>query len=393
MITTMLAVMPGIAGAARAMAPTSGPDAPGWRMMRTPAFSPAGELTAVAAITPRRAWAVGNVFTGPGKVDGAIEAWNGRTWRIALATSSGIVSFHDVAAAASDRAWAVGSSGPSPLAYRWNGRRWASASLGLPASGLFATVAARSRAGTWGAVATSSTEARVVRWSGRSWRQVGATLQVPGGAGSGNDLTVTSVAILSRTDVWVGGFESFLISFKPPVTGDAPLAYHWNGHTWKTVTIPLTKPNTLGSVARIRVVNGHLWAVGSQSLFAGSAEPLLAELRRGAWRALPVAPPIPFPSVLTDVAADGRGGMWVSGNIVSGPALGVLERWNGTRWVSGGLLPPGGPAHPSTMDAVGALAQVPLTRIVWAAGDLSEGSGAGWPQPLVDVTGLIRRRG
>jgi hypothetical protein len=388
----MLAAVLGISGTGRAAVSASGPQAPGWRTVRSPAFKPAGEFTAVAAASPKRAWAVGDVFTGPGKEDGAIEGWNGRVWRVELGTSSGTVSFHDVAAAGPNRAWAVGSNGTSPLAYRWHGRRWALAIAGLPVSGLFAAVATRSRDGTWGAVATDSADAQVVRWSGNAWQPVGATLQVPGGAASGNQLTVTSVAILSRTDVWVGGFESFLVSFKPPVTGDAPLAYHWDGLAWKTVTIPLTGANTLGSVARIRVVNGRLWAVGSQSQLAAPPEPLLAEWRHGAWSDLTAAPSIPFPSVLTDIAGDGRGGMWVSANIVIGPALGVVDRWNGARWVSGGLVPPGGPANPNITDAVGALAQVPLTPIVWAAGDLSKGSSADWPQPLTDVTGLARRR-
>jgi hypothetical protein len=346
----------------------------------SPAFKPTGELVAAAAGTTGQAWAVGDVFPSASHSNGVIEHWDGRSWAVALATSSGTVRFHDVAAAGPFRAWAVGDNAGAPTAYRLSYGRWIRATAGLPTSGSFTAVADTHLAGAWGAVQifTSPPAAEIVHWSGGAWHKVGATLLAP----AGNALTVNSVAIQEPSDIWVGGYEYFRTA---GFTEQAPMAFHWSGTAWTPVVLPLTGQNQFGFVTRLRAVNGRLWAVGTQSIFAGPAEALMDEFSNGKWTAI-TKQPGPFPVGLTDVSGDGQGGVFVSASPLAGPPVGELWEWNGASWVSGVLAPPGGPANPNISDAVTGLAHVPGTPVTWAVGQLSE-TGPGWPQPLIDRTG------
>jgi hypothetical protein len=371
-----------LAASAGALASASSPAAasPTWKTVPSPAFKPTGELVAAAAATTRQAWAVGDVFPSAGHSNGVIEHWNGQHWTIALATSPGAVSFHDVTTAGQFGLWAVGDNLAAPTAYRLSDDGWMRATAGLPASGSFTAVADTNLAGAWGAVRifTSPPAAEIVHWSGGAWHQVGATLLAP----AGNALTVNSVAILGPRNVWAGGYESFQTA---GFTEQAPMAFHWNGAAWTPVFLPLTGQNQFGFVTRLRAVNGRLWAVGTQSIFAGPSEALMDEFSNGKWTAMTKLPGA-FPVGLTDVSGDGQGGVFVSASPLAGPPVGELWEWNGASWVSGVLAPPGGPANPNISDAVSGLAQVPGTPVVWAVGQLSD-SGPGWPQPLIDRTG------
>jgi hypothetical protein len=130
-----------------------------------PSPNPAGHLTeinvsAVAASSPRNAWAVGNFNASNGNAGTVALRWNGRSWKLVSSPAPGSGPLLlGVAAASAANAWAVGS-------YRVG----------------------------------SVDKTLIVHWNGRAWRQVASP-----GAGDGSQLT--SVAASSGESVWaVGSF-------------------------------------------------------------------------------------------------------------------------------------------------------------------------------------------
>ncbi len=81
-----------------------------WRLQASPDTSLANELAGVAATSSHDAWAVGQPF---GLGQAAVERWNGRAWH-SHPTSDGELS--GVAATSSRNAWAVGTNGTDTLA-------------------------------------------------------------------------------------------------------------------------------------------------------------------------------------------------------------------------------------------------------------------------------------
>jgi hypothetical protein len=98
-----------------------------------PSPTPGGGTTlfGVAAVSARRAWAVGLTGQGTSLTKTLILGWNGTAWKKvpspAPRASSGL---YGVAATSAGRAWAVGSTTNSSrkrsrtLSLRWNGRAW-----------------------------------------------------------------------------------------------------------------------------------------------------------------------------------------------------------------------------------------------------------------------------
>ncbi len=112
-----------------------------WKAQRSPAppMPPAGngtgqgvELTAVAAASPRNAWAVGYTSTaiddsGDLRAQSVIEHWNGKGWRLQPSPDTSTTNvLLGVAATSSHDAWAVGQPygiGQAAIEH-WNGRGW-----------------------------------------------------------------------------------------------------------------------------------------------------------------------------------------------------------------------------------------------------------------------------
>ncbi len=86
-------------------------------------------LSAVAAVSPDMAWAVGDFTIGP-FAQALILGWNGRRWRqVASPGPAGVPStLSGIAAASPASAWAVGEffdgTGWQTLIVHWDGRRW-----------------------------------------------------------------------------------------------------------------------------------------------------------------------------------------------------------------------------------------------------------------------------
>ena len=123
-----------------------------------------GPMTAVKAISPTDAWAVGadsfNESRGA-QLRAVIEHWDGKRWRVAARPlgPSPFSSLTSVDAAGRSDVWAVGWDPQRPLALHFNGTAWARATLPT-ASGFdayLADVSVASAADVWAVGTETST--------------------------------------------------------------------------------------------------------------------------------------------------------------------------------------------------------------------------------------------
>jgi hypothetical protein len=241
--------------------PARAADAPDWQIAAKVHYGPSGNASgysAVIAAEKDNAWVFGGTNPG-GPSSPAAEHWNGKGWR-AWRLPAGLDGFIVAAAASSaSNVWAVGEG----YALRWNGARW--------------TVA-------------------------KSWSQAGG---------------ITSVAAISRSDVWVFGSSSF--SGGPGVG-----AWHYNGRSWARAG------GMAGAVYRASAVAaGNIWAI-TVSPRGGS----VVHYNGSAWSEVPAADSALANTQLNDVLAASSGNVWVSGTSPANAADGqlVLAHWNGKSW-------------------------------------------------------------
>lgn len=151
----------------------------------------ASGLFAVAAVSPRDAWAVGFDHASP-----LIERWNGIRWsRVAAPVATGVL-FAVAARSASD-VWAVGSRASAddvaesgrgaPLVLHWNGERWTPRPD--PPMGPVYDAAI----GHGGMYVSGS---GVARWTGGRWQAL---------KGVGFDWMGGRIAVLSSGELWAAG--------------------------------------------------------------------------------------------------------------------------------------------------------------------------------------------
>jgi hypothetical protein len=170
-----------------------------WRIVRSP--NPGGpvngdSLDGVAGSSPRSVWAVGRYFTGT-TTNCLILRWTGKKWRqVACPHPAGshLASLTGVAALSGSDAWAAGTAeagANTTLIEHWNGKRWALTRSPNPNpknSGLSGIVAVSGRSawavGSYGVGQLTANDTLILRWNGKSWRQVASPS--PGGAGSAN---------------------------------------------------------------------------------------------------------------------------------------------------------------------------------------------------------------
>jgi hypothetical protein len=148
----------------------------------------------------------------------------------------------------------------------------------------------------------------VLRWNGARW-----TVSKSWGQADG----ITSVAAISRSDVWVFGSSSF--SGEPSVG-----AWHYNGRTWARAG------GIASAIYRASAVSpGNIWAI-TGSPRGGS----VVHYNGIAWSKVPTAVSALADTQLDDVLAVSRSNVWVSGVTPADAAAGrlVLAHWNGKRW-------------------------------------------------------------
>ena len=219
-------------------------------VQKTPSPNVLGNtLNAVGASSTSNAWAVG--FQNDNNLNESrtlIEHWNGKKWKKVASPNPG--SPHKcqgsnsgnvltaVAAIAPDDAWAVGyffscTSLLQPMALHWDGKKWKAAVLpkihtndnaafnGVVALATDDVYAVGYQPATNGAVLTL-----IEHWDGKAWSVVSS----PNANGTGNVLT--SVSANSPTDIWAVGDQV------APGIEARTLALHFDGINWSVVSTP-----------------------------------------------------------------------------------------------------------------------------------------------------------
>jgi hypothetical protein len=169
-----------------------------------------------------RRWSEGLIRTHPGRYGTAITA------AVVLGRSE---------------VWAFGTlftrdaATTLPFAARFDGRRWRVTAMPRPAGvpGLVSAASAVSPGDIWATLGYGAQEdfpasgngGALAHWNGRAWRLVPLPKPL---ADQGDP---TSIAAVSRRDVWVGGGAK---NSKPG--GLSPLAARWDGRRWQVTRLP-----------------------------------------------------------------------------------------------------------------------------------------------------------
>src|SRR5215472_3118526 len=274
-----------------------------WRQVPSP--SPAGNpaLSGVAATSAGNAWAVGSYQSGI-VFRTLILRWNGTAWKqVPSPTPAGGVQgteLSGVAAVSSRNAWAVGSTvaqAPKTVILHWNGTRWQRVPSPTPAGGgLLAGVAATSAHDAWAVGVTAAGKTLILRWNGAAWQRVPSPSPGPAFA------QLTGVAAVSARDAWAVGFTS----------GHEPIGtviLHWNGTRWRRVPSPSPAAHPLlEGVAAVSARDA--WAVGDDA--SSTINTLILRWNGTAWKQVPSPSPPPI-AQLFGVAAVSATRAWAVG--------------------------------------------------------------------------------
>ncbi len=265
-------------------------------------------------------------------VDAACPGWS-------IAPSPNVTGRHNalvgVTAATGNDVWAVGASGldgtpPRTLVEHWNGTSWrvvSSPNPGTEAS-LLRAVDATASNDVWavGVYASAGQERTfTAHWDGRAWK----TTTSPNIGKYHNELN--AVTAISATDVWaVGSYYSATTSTYQP------LALHWNGLSWRTVSVPAPVPSYVASLGGIGAVSSkEVWAVGAYQ-GSGSYKTLTERWDGTRWRIVP-SPNVTVlgttSGVLGAIAIGSAANIWAVGEYDAGGRSATLAlRWTGTAW-------------------------------------------------------------
>ena len=270
-------------GNAAAAAATAAAQPVAWGTTRSAPAGTLGELFGVAAASSADVLAVGGF--NPGQPPTALptlpyaEHWTGSAWRVTSVPLGQVypqgqtAQLNGVSEIAAGNGWAVGTvSDPSSfasqtLAYHWDGTAWTRSPTPDPA-----------------------------------------------GAQLTNELN--AVAARAASDVWAVGGDGN--------NPEASLVLHWNGSTWKQVSVP-----DIGRLDAVAVAPGDIWVAGADHVeqFNGTT-----------WTKLPVppVPPTDFPFITG--LAHTSAGLWAVGRLEFGCGEGstctssYAALWNGTTW-------------------------------------------------------------
>jgi len=303
-------------------------------------------------------WAVGAVSLPTGGArHGLALRYDGAAWRSVSRTGlPGDEALHGVDAVSSTDVWVAGER-PSGLGRydtvvaRWNGTTWTRESTpnGNPAgfNNLYGVAAAGATVWAVGNYVdpNSSTNRRklILQRADGSWgisaAPVVATYE-----------TLAAVDAVGSADAWAVGSATSNIQSAPLV----PLALHWNGRNWASMTVPAPGGTTLAGVDARTATD--VWAVGSSSN-AGAAQPYVAHFDGSSWRHV-ATPTIAGGGELTDVVALSSSTVVAVGRSNGTP---LVLRWSGTSWIREATTPVS-----SNPYLTGAAAGGPDT--VWAVG-------------------------
>jgi hypothetical protein len=322
------------------------PAEPVWRLADTVHYSGTTTLEDVAAAGARDVWVVGQADEiGPALA----RHWNGDRWKTTrlpepLATSGRL---HAAGASSAGNVWAFGTSGANEYALRWDGERWATSQIWQrEGSGTVKGAIALSPSDVWafGGDINPYDDMGTWHFDGDNWTR------------AETDFSLTSGSALAPTDIWaVGGQQQSDGTARPVVA-------RWQGEQWTEVPTPeipheWAYPPVFTAVHAISP--SDVWAVGSRvERIDGELHilPLALHWNGAGWEVIQV----PGEAELTSVSSDGRGAVWVAGEVHC-----ALLRYADGQWTC--------PEPPRVKDKtlnINAIARAPETARLWSVGEL-----------------------
>ena len=287
---------------------------PRWERVPSPTPEDGGALlTAVVAVSPELAWAVGGSGDPVAPSSTLAIAWNGAEWDLVATPNAGSLAnrFDAVDALSPDAAWAVGrassGAGDVPIVAQWDGAGWTL----LPSppdvpEGALLGVAAISTDDLWtvghaGDPALGTERALTAHWNGFEW----TSSPLRGAIGGGRSQLV-AVSALSGTDVWAVGYQRA-----------RPVIAHFDGVAWSR-----SPTDVRGDVLAVAALEpDDVWAVGERiQHFDGSGWTEVGSLRPG--------------EVLRSVAAVSPTDVWAVGTRSTGEGRlkPLVLRFDGSTW-------------------------------------------------------------
>ncbi len=264
---------------------------------------PVSVLRGVSVIAADDAWAVGlfnRAADGSGPIQPLTEHWDGLAWTVVPAPeASGHSILTDVAAAATDDVWAVGSDSTDAgtmeaLILHWDGSAWTRSASGIVTwNHALDAVTVVASDDVW-AVGRVHEDGRwttlVEHWDGTQWSVV------PSGSEGG---ILNGVAAIGPSDVWAVGTAT--------AAPNTVLTLHWDGTSWSTVANGLAAI-TLEDVATT-AGTGEAWAVGT----GADLNPITAHWNGQTWTAVPNVTGFTLHAVRTFAPAD----VWAVGRTLT----------------------------------------------------------------------------
>jgi hypothetical protein len=338
-------VAAGGAAAAGAASPVRAAGIPGWRI--TDKLPSGDHVTSVAATSPTNAWAVG-YSSHRGANDGIlIWHWTGSRW-LPVSLPPGLPSqAQPVALAASPdgSAWVFGSAGSvednQTFILHWTGHGWGATDSG-PWDPEF----------TSAAIAPDAHDVWLFGWDDAS-PPVNAHFDGITWSENPLQLYVQQASALSASDIWVVGANG---------TPQSSAVMHWNGASWNDVKLPalhLPRGYVLGELNQVSVVTPeNVWVAAD--LQSGKIENLysavlLLHWNGSTWRQVTLPRGLisgQFYGV--NMSQDGSGGLWLT-TVPWGGAKEVVLHYTDGRWQS--TTAPAGLSSP---------AWIPGTTSAWA---------------------------
>jgi hypothetical protein len=334
--------------------------AAGWTPAAPPPTGQDAYINGVAARTDTDAWAVGSVGEQSNKQPALplIDHWNGTAWSQATAPSfpaTNGVHLGWVDASSATDAWTVGTTNLvkhpgyfSPLTVHWDGSTWTNVPDPLPLNPSTALV---------GVADISSTNAYVIgnegpayglveQWNGTAWTRLAdqPPFPMPNGFTFAEN-TLDAISATSASNVWIVG------TYLQTVYGNIwdPYSVHWNGTTWKVVTMPQVTGAVFTSADAMSATN--VWAAGNSP-----SGPLIAHWNGTTW----TITSSPAAGTLTGITARSASDVWAVG-YTTGPHTLTLH-WNGSTWAT---------VSSPNVGSASQLTSVSTSRgaaIVWATG-------------------------
>jgi len=251
-------------------------------------------------------------------------------------------------------AWAVGPG----IILHWDGTTWTDVPSSI-ASDYLTGVSAATSTDAWavghaGLVAT--TKAVILHWDGASWTPV----KVPD---AGPTSTLTAVSAVSPTDVWAVGSSG---PSNGRLRGSKTFAVHWDGTSWKRVSVPSPAPGAklFGVSARS---GADVWAVGDVG--DNTANAMIVHWNGRSWKSVKTPRPAQGESELLAVSTSSPRSAWAVGS--SGGSRTMTMHWDGRAWTLVRTPSPGGPGTGALLAGVSAGS----AGGTWAVGDYGTTDG------------------